>query len=98
MGKLIDKYIIENPGFNYELTELIQKTKSENSQEIDDLYSTINSLREKLDESLHEKNQAVQQALSLKNDEINQLKLTVSELRQNEQDKKDAFCIAKSIG
>ena len=67
MGKYIEKYKIENPSFNYELNELIQKTKSENSQEMEGLFATINSLRQKLDQSLFEKNKAVQEALSLKN-------------------------------
>ena len=81
MGKFIEKYKLENPSFSFELNELIQKIKSENNQETEDLFSTINSLREKLDQSVFEKNTAVQKAISLKNDEINQLKSSVKELR-----------------
>ena len=48
MGKFIEKYKLENPNFSFELNELIQKIKSENNQETEDLFSTINSLREKV--------------------------------------------------
>ena len=58
MGKFIEKYKLENPNFSFELNELIQKIKSENNQETEDLFSTINSLREKLDQSIFEKNNA----------------------------------------
>ena len=78
MGKFIEKYKLENPNFSFELNELIQKIKYENNQETQYLFSTINSLREKLDQSIFEKNNAVQKAISLKNDEINQLKSSVS--------------------
>ena len=50
MGKFIEKYKLENPNFSFELNELIQKIKSENSEETKDLFSTINSLREQLDQ------------------------------------------------
>ena len=81
MGKFIDKYKLENPNFGFELNELIQKVKSENSEETKDLFSTINSLRDQLDQSIYEKNKAVQEAISLKNDELNQLKDSVCQLR-----------------
>ena len=60
MGKFIEKYKLENPNFSFELNELIQKVKSENNQETNDLFSTINSLRQQLDQSMYEKNRAVQ--------------------------------------
>ena len=81
MGKLIEKYKSENPGFSFELNELVQQIKSENNQENKDLFSTINSLREQLDQSIFEKNTAVQKAISDKNSEINDLKSSISELR-----------------
>ena len=51
-------------------TEVI---KSEKSEETNDLFSTINSLREQLDQSIYEKQSAVQEAISIRNDETNQL-------------------------
>ena len=56
MGKFIEKYKLEDPNFSFELNELIQKIKSENSEETKDLFSTINSLREQLDQLMFEKN------------------------------------------
>ena len=70
MGKLIDKYKSENPGFSFELNELVLQIKSENNEKKGS-FSTINSLREQLDQSILEKNTAVQKAISDKNSEIN---------------------------
>ena len=38
MGKLIEKYKSENPGFSFELNELVQQIKSENNEENKDLF------------------------------------------------------------
>ena len=63
---------------SFELNELIQKIKSENNEETKDLFSTINSLREQLDQLIFEKNKAVQETISQKNDEMSQLKLSLN--------------------
>ena len=54
MGKFIEKYKLKDPDFNFELNELIQKIKSENNEVTKDLFSTINSLRDQLDQSIFE--------------------------------------------
>ena len=81
MGKFSEKYKSENADFKFELNQLIQKVRSEKDEETQDLFSTINSLREKLDQSLFDKNTAVQEAILNKNNEMNQLKSAVKELR-----------------
>ena len=81
MGNSIDKYSKNDPIFKAEFSEYIQNLKLENQDEHDNLYKTISSLRDQLDESKFTLKNNVQEAISSKNDEINQLKSTITELR-----------------
>ena len=81
MGNTIDKYSKSDPVFKAEFSEYIQNIKLENQDEHDNLYKTISSLRDQLDDSKFTLKNNVQEAVSSKNDEINQLKSTITELR-----------------
>ena len=80
MGNSIDKYSKNDPIFKAEFSEYIQNLKLENQDEHDNLYKTISSLRDQLDESKFALKNNVQEAISSKNDEINQLKKTPKNL------------------
>ena len=71
MGNSIDKYSKNDPVFKAEFSEYIQNIKLENQDEHNNLYKTISSLRDQLDESKFTLKNNVQEAISSKNDEIN---------------------------
>ena len=51
MGNIIEDFKKSKPEFRSELDSYIQQVKLENSEELSNLHSTINSLREQLESS-----------------------------------------------
>ena len=82
MGRLIDKYKKIDPDFKFEFNSYLQKLISQNELEKNGLYETINSLRQQFEELNSKKNREIQKVLSDKNDEITNLKSSITALRE----------------
>ena len=81
MGSFINRLLKDEPAFSAEFNNYIQEIKLENNEEIINLHSTINSLRQQLEENKFQTNKSIQKAVLQKTEEIKQLQLTISEQR-----------------
>ena len=81
MGNFLEKLRNTDPAFQAEFNDYIQEIKLENNNELVNLHSTINSLRDQLESEKFSKNQDIQKAVSQRTEEIKQLQLTITEQR-----------------
>ena len=75
MGSFINRLLKDEPAFSAEFNNYIQEIKLENNEEIINLHSTINSLRQQLEENKFQTNKLIQQAVLQKPRKLNNYNL-----------------------